>query len=158
MSQSHSIFRAFTLAALTTLFAAFATQTSTAQTELYVFSSQHCGPCQQLKPAIQWLAQQNYPIRAIDTDMHPALTQKFRVTQIPCLVMVKDGQELFRQVGGNEQIVRQMFSRAGITSVSSRLHDSECCKRPCPFAPFDYSPCPSQCAPCSRGCVRQKPD
>ncbi len=89
---------------------------SHAKTELLVFSSPHCGPCQQLKPTVAELAKQGYPIRPVDVTQHPALATKFRVSRVPALVMVSDGREVARQLGGDRGSIQRMFAAAGLHS------------------------------------------
>lgn len=85
-----------------------------AATELLAFSSPYCGPCQQLKPTLAQMQQQGYPIKQIDVTQHPALASRFNVSRVPCLVMVSNGREVGRQLGGNAGSIQQMFAQAGV--------------------------------------------
>jgi thiol-disulfide isomerase/thioredoxin len=77
------------------------------------FWSPHCGPCMQMKPIVDSYERAHWPIRSVDTTRDGQLSQQYGVTQIPCFVMLVDGQEVERQVGaiGSEGI-QQMFERA----------------------------------------------
>ena len=77
------------------------------------FSSPHCGPCQQMIPTIQSLEGAGYPLRRVDTTRELDVAQQYHVTQIPCFVMLVDGQETERLVGATsqDQLVA-MFQRA----------------------------------------------
>jgi thiol-disulfide isomerase/thioredoxin len=63
------------------------------------FWSPTCGPCMQMKPTVQSLISAGYPVRQIDVSREPQLAQQYRVTGIPCFVMLVDGQEVGRIVG-----------------------------------------------------------
>jgi S1-C subfamily serine protease len=102
------------LFAILFLAATFAASTASAKTELWVFSSPSCGPCQQLKPTLAQFEQQGYPIRQIDISVHPAMASQFSVSRVPCLMMVADGKELTRQLGGDGNTIAQMFAAAGV--------------------------------------------
>ncbi|WP_442482632.1 trypsin-like peptidase domain-containing protein [Aeoliella sp. SH292] len=103
------------LFAILFLAATFAASTASAKTELWVFSSPSCGPCQQLKPTLAQFEQQGYPIRQIDISVHPAMASQYSVSRVPCLMMVADGKELTRQLGGDGNTIAQMFAAAGVT-------------------------------------------
>jgi thiol-disulfide isomerase/thioredoxin len=63
------------------------------------FWSPQCGPCLQMKPTIQNLKRAGYPVREVDATREQALVRQFNVTQLPCFVMLVDGQEVDRHVG-----------------------------------------------------------
>lgn len=87
---------------------------ASAKTELWVFSSPYCGPCQQLKPTLAAMESEGYPIRHVDIMEHPALASRHRVDRVPCLIMVQDGQEAARQLGGDRNSIQRMFAAAGV--------------------------------------------
>lgn len=88
---------------------------SLAKTELLAFSSPHCGPCQQLKPVLEQMYRAGYPIQPVDVTKQPQLAQQFRVSRVPCLVMVIDGREVSRVPHGvNAAELQQMFAAVGI--------------------------------------------
>ncbi len=64
------------------------------------FTASWCGPCQQMKPAVELLKKNGYPVRAVDYDSSKALVQKYRITGVPTFVVVDaDGRELGRLDG-----------------------------------------------------------
>lgn len=87
--------------------------TGAGQTELLDFTATWCGPCRQMAPMVDALAAQGNPIRKVDYDQHRDLVARYNVTAIPCFVMLVDGQEVDRAVGGVSQArLQQMLSLA----------------------------------------------
>jgi S1-C subfamily serine protease len=67
----------------------------------------------QMKPVVASFEQQGYPIRQVDTTRDFQLSRQYSVTQIPCFVMLVNGQETERQVGAmSTSDLEQMFKRA----------------------------------------------
>ncbi len=92
----------------------FVGQSANAQQILLLdFWSPNCGPCMQMKPVVHSLEQAGYPIRQIDTTRDGQTSRQFNVTQIPCFVMLVNGQETERKIGGtSSEDLQQMFERA----------------------------------------------
>lgn len=69
--------------------------------ELLDFYADWCGPCQMLKPVLEDFekAHPEVKIRKINIDDEEELAEKYGVSGIPCLVLIKDGKELKREVG-----------------------------------------------------------
>jgi S1-C subfamily serine protease len=89
------------------------TSATAQQIELLDFWSPQCGPCMQMKPIVHSLEQARYPIRQIDTTRDFQMSQRYNVSQIPCFVMLVNGQETERQVGAtSSESLQQMFERA----------------------------------------------
>jgi len=67
----------------------------------------------QMKPIVESYERAHYPVRSVDTTRDGQLSQQYGVTQIPCFVMLVNGQEVERQVGaiGGDGL-KQMFDRA----------------------------------------------
>lgn len=65
------------------------------------FNAVWCGPCRMLKPMLKELSEKRNDIKivSIDTDDNQSLARKYRVMSIPCLVLIKDGEEIKRNVG-----------------------------------------------------------
>jgi S1-C subfamily serine protease len=67
----------------------------------------------QMKPIVDSYERAHWPIRSVDTTRDGQLSQQYGVTQIPCFVMLVDGQEVERQVGAiGSAGLQQMFERA----------------------------------------------
>ena len=69
--------------------------------ELLDFYADWCGPCQMLKPVLENFekAHPEVKIRKINIDDEEELAEKYEVSGIPCLVLIKDGKEIKREVG-----------------------------------------------------------
>ncbi len=77
------------------------------------FWSPTCGPCVQMKPTLEAYLNAGYPIRQVDVSRETELAQQYRVTGVPCFVMLVDGQEVDRVVGAtSSERLQQMFVRA----------------------------------------------
>ena len=59
------------------------------------FSATWCGPCQMLAPVLHELA----TFYSIDVDENRQLATEYGISSIPCLVVLKNGQESARSVG-----------------------------------------------------------
>ncbi len=107
-----------------------------AETVLLDFSSPHCGPCRQMEPTIERLEQAGYPVRKVDVTREPGLAAQYRVTRVPCFVMLVDGREVDRVEGATSgERLQQMFSTARpqqIPAVEGRARtqspDASCCE------------------------------
>ena len=69
--------------------------------ELLDFYADWCGPCQMLKPTLEEFAQKHPEIKItrVNIDDNEGLAEQYGVSGIPCLVVLKDGQESAREVG-----------------------------------------------------------
>ena len=84
---------------------------------LLEFSSESCGPCQQVAPVVAKLEREGLPIRSVDVVAEQALAQQYNITSIPAFVLVVDEKEVDRNVGfQSEGQIRQMLARIPQTS------------------------------------------
>ena len=69
--------------------------------ELWDFYADWCGPCQMLNPTIEEIekAHPEIKVKSINIDEEEELAEKYGVSSIPCLVVMKDGEEVRREVG-----------------------------------------------------------
>lgn len=69
--------------------------------ELLDFYADWCGPCQMLKPILEDFekAHPELKIKRINIDDEEEVAEKYGVSGIPCLVFLKDGKEVAREVG-----------------------------------------------------------
>ena len=82
-------------------------------TVLLDFTATWCQPCQAMAPAVDQLVAAGLPVRKVDIDREPQLAAQFRVTGVPCFVMLVNGQEVDRESGVTSPArLKQMLSRA----------------------------------------------
>ena len=78
------------------------------------FQADWCGPCRQMEPVVEKLAQRGYPLRRVNVDDEPQLAERFGVTGVPCFVLLVDGHEVDRIVGATTVArLQRMFQQAG---------------------------------------------
>ena len=65
------------------------------------FNAVWCGPCRMLKPILEELNTKRNDIKivSINVDENQLLARKYRVMSIPCIVLIKNGEEIKRNVG-----------------------------------------------------------
>ncbi len=66
------------------------------------FNADWCMPCQMMKPEFDALSDEykgKLKFTTINSDNSPVITQKFQISAIPCLVIIKDGDEVGRIIG-----------------------------------------------------------
>lgn len=91
-------------------------------TVLLDFHADWCGPCRAMGPTVQALEAKGYPVRKVNVDRERALAQQHGVTSLPSFVMLVDGREVGRIVGGAslaelEQMCQLASRRGGSEAV-----------------------------------------
>lgn len=71
---------------------------------LLEFTSTGCGACQQIKPLLDEMRRQGYPIKTVSLDerKNRAVFNQYGVQSMPTLIMLLDGREVERIVGQGE--------------------------------------------------------
>jgi thiol-disulfide isomerase/thioredoxin len=90
------------------------------ETVLLDFHADWCGPCQQMNGTVGQLTARGFPVRKVNIDQEKALAARYKVSSIPCFVMVADGQEIDREVGVVSLArLEQMLQAAGVARPSA---------------------------------------
>ena len=75
------------------------------------FWANWCGPCRALGPTIEKLAEDfdgKLIVGKVDVDQARALSAKFRIQSIPCIIGFRNGVEVGRVIGNNPAKVREL--------------------------------------------------
>ena len=84
---------------------------------LLQFTAEGCRPCQQMIPTVQRLEEEGYPIQRVDMDRNPQAAREWRVNNVPCFILVRNGQEVDRVEGpASHDRLTRLFDRAGTPS------------------------------------------
>jgi len=70
------------------------------------FYADWCKPCKMMKPILEEVAGEyktKMTIASLNTDNYPALSQKYNISGIPCMILFKDGKEVKRIVGYHDK-------------------------------------------------------
>ncbi len=69
--------------------------------ELLDFYADWCGPCQMMKPVMEEFhaAHPEVKVTAINIDDEEEMAERYGVSSIPCFVVLKDSEEVKREVG-----------------------------------------------------------
>ncbi|MBL4883444.1 MAG: trypsin-like peptidase domain-containing protein [Planctomycetaceae bacterium] len=118
---------------ITATFLQFGAQVAFAQQAVvYDFTAEWCGPCQKVNPIIHKLQREGLPIQQVDIDKNPSLAKQFKVSSIPAFVLVVDGKEVKRILGGQttEQELRQLVAMIPARNARQQLAQTKFRKRP----------------------------
>ena len=88
-----------------------------------------CGPCRVIGPVLERLAEQNgddWELRKLDTEKHPAVARRFRITSIPAVKLFVDGEVKDEFVGAlPEQVIVQWLKKALPSKFREHLKRAE---------------------------------
>lgn len=89
------------------------------------FRSNKCPACEHLQPTVDRLVQEGWVIRPIDAAQDRAMTERWRIRQIPTLIVIEKGREVDRIVGSlpYEELLQRLEGSASSPSArdSQRL-------------------------------------
>ncbi len=65
------------------------------------FNAEWCGPCRMLAPVLEELAAESdaYRVVSVNVDDECELAERYGVSSIPCVVLIRNGEETDRSVG-----------------------------------------------------------
>ena len=94
------------------LFVLAAAFTGTPDGVLLDFTAGYCSPCRQMNPIVSRLQREGFPIRKVDVEREPALVRRYKVTNIPCFLLIVHGQVVDQFVGATtESRLREMLAK-----------------------------------------------
>ena len=105
---------------------------SAAEVTLLDFQAEWCGPCRQMRPAIERMAEAGVPIKAIDIEKSPKWAERYSVHNVPTFIVVDaDGNEIDRTMGAQpEQNLLRFFQNA--QQMAERKAGASTNRRPSP--------------------------
>lgn len=121
------------------------------------FHADWCGPCRQMRPALERLAEKGYPIKSIDVDKSPEMAEKYGIGPIPTFIVVDgDGREIDRVSGAQPASqLAQFYINARDKADAARGDDEEEPAEPADQVDDQARPEPDRRAP--RPFVNPKP-
>ena len=65
------------------------------------FNADWCGPCKMLGPVLEEISEQRNDVKivSVNVDDNRELAEKYDIYSIPCIVVIKNGEEVNRHVG-----------------------------------------------------------
>jgi thiol-disulfide isomerase/thioredoxin len=115
---------------------------SVGQTVLLDFYGDHCGPCRAMQPAVQALVNAGYPLQRVNVEQkqNAGLVAKYGVGPIPCFIMLVEGREVDRVVGGTTFSRLERMCKLGAAAGPPRASPTMLAQNAPPATPAVPSP------------------
>lgn len=134
------------VAVLVAVAPAFAAE-PTRGTALLDFHADWCGPCRQMRPAVEALSAKGFPVRSIDIDDHADLAERYRIEAVPTFVVVDgDGRELARREGVHSALDLARWYNGAAASATRTAEPAPREERP-PVRPASTAAAPRRANP-----------
>ena len=85
------------------------------------FQATWCGPCRQMAPVVDKLIERGYPVKKVDVDRSPDLSERYKVRAVPTFIVVDArGKELARTQGVVEPAdLARFYNKAKLKAAES---------------------------------------
>ena len=83
------------------------------QPVLIDFYADWCGPCQMVSPIVEDIADEypQFAVGKVNVDEEPLLAEKFGISSIPALFVVKEGRIVAQNIGAvPKEVILRMFN------------------------------------------------
>jgi len=119
--RMYVVTRLFLMAVVVSFLGSMAVKSAGAQenqsTILYFFTNDGCAPCMTVKPVIDRLTANGYPIKTLKAAEYPQFAQQLGVSGTPTVVMITGNQIVGRQSGLIDgATLEQWFAKVGVTA------------------------------------------
>ena len=110
------------------------------------FTSDNCGPCRQLQPALEKLKSEGWDVRTVNAEQEPALVKQHAVKSLPTLLLISNGKEVDRIVGAApyEKILPRLAKLLLASNAKSLNNPNSKVDPPQTLAPKLIEPAPNQ--------------
>jgi S1-C subfamily serine protease len=118
-------------------------QGATADTVLLDFTTPGCGPCRMMRPVMQQLTAHGYQVREVDASHDPAVVSQFHVDRFPTFIVLVNGAERARLVGGGvpeTKFVEMIHKAEEISATPMSIADATQQSPPSPLASAPQRP------------------
>lgn len=80
----------------------FETEIAANKSTLVQFRAEWCAPCRHLSPMLEQIAETHVDklnVKSLDVDTAPDIAALLNITQVPTLILFRNGQEIARRTG-----------------------------------------------------------
>jgi thioredoxin 1 len=80
-----------------------------------LFSASWCNPCKQIKPFIKEIVEEFKELNVyeveVDSDDKKELVEYYKITSVPTLVLLEDGNKIDEVIGTDLEKIKNLFSK-----------------------------------------------